>query len=94
MKTTTLIATTKQFLGPLICAAFGWLALRWTAGLIATAKHWPWLDCSWGGCSLPPPPQTYFLTAVVATIGICVYVMLGSLIYMGWRWFRSPEAHT
>jgi hypothetical protein len=94
MKVTKLIATAKLFLGPLVCVACGWLAFRWTAGLIAAAKLWPWLDCSWGGCSLPPPPQTYVIMAGVAIVGVCVYVMLGSLIYMGWRWFRSPEAYT
>ena len=92
MKITTLIATAKQFLGPLVCVAFGWLAFRWTAGIIALAKQWPWLDCSWGGCSLPPPqPQTYVITTAVAVVGVCVYVMLGSLVHMGWRWFRSRE---
>ena len=94
IKTMNLIATTKQFLGPLICVAFGGLAFRWTAGLIAAAELWPWIDCSWGGCSLAPPPQIYVITVAVAIIAVCVYVMLGSLIYMGWHWFRNPEAHT
>jgi hypothetical protein len=92
MKVTKFIAMIKQFCGPLICVTFAWLAVRWTVGLIAFAKLWPWLDCSWGGCSLPPPPQTYFLAVVFAIIGACVYVMVGSFIYMGWRWFRIPQS--
>lgn len=90
MKNKKLITTAKQFLGPLICVAFGWLAIRWTVGFIAFAKLWPWLDCTWGGCSYAPPqPQTYVITASVAVIGLCGYVMLGSFVHMGWRWFRS-----
>jgi len=84
------VVRVKQFLGPLICVAFGWLAFRWTAGLITVAKQWPWIDCSWGGCSLPPPPQNYVIAAAVVLIGICVYFMLGSLLFMGWRWFLTP----
>ncbi len=88
MKITKLIATIKQFLGPLICVAFGWLAFRWTAGLIAFAKLWPWCDCS-----LPPPPQTYIITVAFSIIGVCPLVIFSSFIYTGWRWFRTAEAH-
>ena len=84
MNTNKLIGITKRFLGPIVCVTFGWLALRWAAGIIAVAKLWPWCGCS------PVPPQTYFLAVVgVISFGLAPLWLLGAFVYLGWQWFRK-----
>ena len=87
MNTTRLLTTTKRFLGPLVCVTFAWLFVRWLGVIVATAKLWPW-------CEFSPPPQQAYVLAVIGSIsfGIAPLVMLGALAYMGWQWFRTPEA--
>jgi hypothetical protein len=77
---------TKRFLGPIICASFGYLLVRWAIGIVAVARLWPWCDFS------PPPPQTYFLAVVGGiSFGSAPLWMFFPFIYMGWQWFKTPE---
>jgi hypothetical protein len=88
MNATTLLTTTKRFVGPIICVAFTWLFLRWSGIVITAAKLWPWCDFS-------PPPQQAYVLAVIGGIsfGLAPLWLLGYFASVGWQWFRIPEAH-
>jgi hypothetical protein len=86
MNRTKLVTTTKRFFGPIICIYFSWLFLHWTNVVVLAAKQWPWCNVS------PPPPQTYVVGLLLGiTFGVAPLVILGTLAFMGWRWFRTPE---
>jgi hypothetical protein len=90
MNTTKLAVEAKRFCGPIICVTFAWLFIRWTGAIIAAARQWPWIEDPAPG---PIPSQVYVVAVLLGiSFGIAPLCMLGSLAYLGWQWFRTPQA--